>query len=153
MQWWGWVAKLGGWVVNLRVWMVKVGGWVAKLEGMGGLVGSAPACYGSTLSSNSGPSKFINGRHKHRNNQYIVARQKKYTKSMQSKQKICTFQKHFFSFYSFSRFINFFVGSRISMLIFFAENKLLRWLRWFEGHTLNIYSPARNKGAHICQLV
>ncbi len=38
------MAKLGGWVAK----------YVAKLRGMGCLVGSSPACYGSLLGSNPG---------------------------------------------------------------------------------------------------
>ncbi len=38
------MAKLGRWVAKLER-------WVAKLREMGGSVGSAPACYGSSLGS------------------------------------------------------------------------------------------------------
>jgi hypothetical protein len=55
-----WVAKLGRWVAKLREmggqvreWVAKLGRWVAKLvREMDGELGSAPACYGSSLGSN-----------------------------------------------------------------------------------------------------
>jgi hypothetical protein len=47
-------------------------------QGIGGYVGSAPACYNGTLSSNSDfPQKIINGRHKQRSAQH-TARKKIY---------------------------------------------------------------------------
>ncbi len=45
-------------------------------------MGSAPACYGSTLGSNPDISKkYKNGRHKQRSGQLTLARQKLYKKA------------------------------------------------------------------------
>jgi hypothetical protein len=43
---------------------------------VGGKVGSKPACNGGSLGSNPDISKKINGQHKQRNGQHILARQK-----------------------------------------------------------------------------
>jgi hypothetical protein len=45
---------------------------------MGGKVGGAPACYGSSRGSNPEISqKYKNGRHKQRNSQHSLARKKR----------------------------------------------------------------------------
>ncbi len=47
-----WVAKSGRCVAKSGRWVAKLGRWVATVREIGGYVGSAPACYGSSLSSN-----------------------------------------------------------------------------------------------------
>jgi hypothetical protein len=58
----------------------EMGGYVRE---MGGLVGIAPACYDSSLSSNPDISQKIqNGRHKQRNGQHTLASQKIYLENI-----------------------------------------------------------------------